>query len=108
MYRAPLRELHFVLEELLGSTALSDCPQYAEYSDELGRTILEEAGRFAESVLEPLNRPGDHEGAHWGPEVVRTPATDFHFGRTLQDAVRRFQPAAVLALGGGACPLFHP
>ena len=43
-----------------------------------------------------------------GAEVVRTPATDFHFGRTLQHAVRRFQPAAVVALGGGACPLFHP
>ena len=83
MYRAPLRELRFVLEELLGSTALSACPQYAEYSDELGRTVLEEAGRFAESVLEPLNRPGDHEGAHWSPEGVRTP-------EGFKDAYRQF------------------
>lgn len=43
-----------------------------------------------------------------GAAVVRTPTADFHFGRTLQDAVRRFRPEAVLALGGGACPLFLP
>ena len=83
MYRAPLRELRFVLEELLGSTALSDCPQYAEYSHELGRTILEEAGRFAESVLEPLNRTGDQEGAHWSPDGVRAP-------EGFKDAYRQF------------------
>ena len=92
MYRAPLRELRFVLEELLGSTALSDCPQYAEYSDELGRTVLEEAGRFAESVLEPLNRPGDHEGAHWSPEGVRTPAG-------FKDAYRQFAEGGWPQLG---------
>ena len=92
MYRAPLRELRFVLEELLGSTALSDCPQYAEYSDELGRTVLEEAGRFAESVLEPLNRPGDHEGAHWSPEGVRTP-------EGFKDAYRQFAEGGWPQLG---------
>ena len=83
MYRAPLRELRFVLEELLGTTALSACPEYADYSHELGRTVLEEAGRFAESVLEPLNRPGDREGAHWSPEGVRTP-------EGFKDAYRQF------------------
>ncbi len=43
-----------------------------------------------------------------GAEPVRTPSAGFHFGRTLQDAVRRFHPAAVVAMGGGACPLFRP
>jgi hypothetical protein len=49
-----------------------------------------------------------HGAAALGAAVVRTPAGGFHFGRTLQDAVRRFRPAALLALGGGACPLFSP
>ena len=48
------------------------------------------------------------DAAAHGAEVVRTQSAGFHFGRTLQDAVRRFRPAAVLALGGGACPLFAP
>ncbi len=70
MYRAPLREMRFVLEELLGAGALSKCPQFAEYSDELARSVLEEAGHFAQEVLEPLNRPGDVEGARWTPQGV--------------------------------------
>jgi len=70
MYRAPLREMRFVLEELLRAGTLSACPHFAEYSDELARSVLEEAGHFAEEVLDPLNRPGDTEGARWTPEGV--------------------------------------
>ncbi|HEV2284810.1 MAG TPA: acyl-CoA dehydrogenase family protein, partial [Steroidobacteraceae bacterium] len=70
MYRAPLREMRFVLEELLGAGQLSACALFAEYSDELGRSVLEEAARFAEGVLEPLNRPGDVAGARWTPDGV--------------------------------------
>ena len=61
MYRAPLRELRFVLEELLGSGSLAASPLLADYSDELAQSVLEEAGRFAETVLEPLNRTGRHD-----------------------------------------------
>jgi len=70
MYRAPLREIRFVLEELLHAGELSACPHYAEYSDELGRSVLEEAARFAEAVLDPLNQPGDRSGARWTAEGV--------------------------------------
>jgi alkylation response protein AidB-like acyl-CoA dehydrogenase len=72
MYRAPLREMRFVLEELLGAGRLSECAPFAEYSDELGRSVLEEAARFAQDVLDPLNRPGDLEGARWTPNGVVT------------------------------------
>jgi 3-(methylthio)propanoyl-CoA dehydrogenase len=70
MYRAPLREMRFVLEELLGAGHLSECAPFAEYSDELGRSVLEEAARFAQDVLDPLNRTGDVEGARWTPNGV--------------------------------------
>ena len=73
MYRAPLRELRFVLEELLDSGRLSACPEFADYSSELAESVLGEAGRFAETVLEPLNRPGDQQGARWTPDGVVTP-----------------------------------
>jgi alkylation response protein AidB-like acyl-CoA dehydrogenase len=72
MYRAPLREMRFVLEELLHAGTLSAYPTLAEYSDELGRSVLEEAARFAQEVLDPLNRPGDLEGARWTPQGVVT------------------------------------
>jgi alkylation response protein AidB-like acyl-CoA dehydrogenase len=73
MYRAPLEELRFVLEELLGTGQLAACPALADYSDEVGASILEEAARFGETVLDPLYRPGDREGAHWTAEGVKTP-----------------------------------
>jgi 3-(methylthio)propanoyl-CoA dehydrogenase len=72
MYRAPLRELRFVIEELLGAAQLASCPVLAEYSDELAVSVLEEAARFAQSVLDPLNKPGDTEGARWTPDGVAT------------------------------------
>ena len=74
MYRAPVKELDFVLNELVGAAALDGCERYSDYSAELGTTILEEAAKFAEEVLDPLYRTGDTQGAKWTPEgVVTTP-----------------------------------
>ena len=67
MYRAPLREMRFVLEELLGSGRLGASASFPDYSDELARSVLEEAARFAETVLEPLNRSGDTAGRALDP-----------------------------------------
>jgi len=72
MYRAPLRELRFVMEELLGAAQLAACPDLAEYSNELATSVLEEAARFAQDVLDPLNQPGDREGARWTADGVVT------------------------------------
>ncbi|HEY7889184.1 MAG TPA: acyl-CoA dehydrogenase [Steroidobacteraceae bacterium] len=92
MYRAPLEELRFVLEELLGTGQLAACPDLADYSDEVGASILEEAARLAETVLDPLNRPGDREGAHWSPEGVSTP-------KGFKEAYRQFVSGGWQALG---------
>src|SRR5215469_16335424 len=72
MYRAPLREMRFVLEELLPTERLTGAPQLDDYSHELAQSVLEEAARFAETILEPLNQPGDVAGARWTPEGVLT------------------------------------
>jgi 3-(methylthio)propanoyl-CoA dehydrogenase len=72
MYRAPVRDVRFVLEELLGAQSLSACPALADYSNELAQSVLEEAARFAQEVLEPLNRSGDTEGARWTADGVVT------------------------------------
>jgi 3-(methylsulfanyl)propanoyl-CoA dehydrogenase len=72
MYRAPLRELRFVIEELLGAAQLASCPELAEYSNEVAAAVLEEGARLAQDVLAPLNQTGDKEGARWTPEGVIT------------------------------------
>jgi acyl-CoA dehydrogenase len=73
MYQSPLREIRFVMHELLGDGVLDKGYADIDYSAELGNNIAEEAAKFAENVLEPLNRSGDEEGASWSPEGVRTP-----------------------------------
>ena len=70
MYQAPLRDLRFVLNELLGAERLASSPELADYSPDLADSVLSEAGRFAETVLEPLNQSGDREGAHWSADGV--------------------------------------
>jgi len=93
MYRAPLREMRFVLEELLGSGRLGASPHLPDYSDELAQSVLEEAARFAENVLEPLNRPGDVAGARWTEQgVVAAPG--------FAEAYRQFVAGGWPALGG--------
>jgi alkylation response protein AidB-like acyl-CoA dehydrogenase len=73
MYESPLREIRFVMQELLGGAELDTSYADIGYSAELADTILEEAAKFAENVLEPLNRSGDEEGATWSAEGVKTP-----------------------------------
>jgi acyl-CoA dehydrogenase len=85
MYRAPLRELRFVIEELLQSQTLAAYPGFADYSSELGESVLSEAGRFAETVLDPLNKPGDEHGARLGPDgVVAAPGFKDAYGQFVQ------------------------
>ena len=73
MYRAPLKDLQFVIHELLDESALQACPAFADYSPEVADAILEEAGKFAENVLDPLYKSSDREGARWTTEGVVTP-----------------------------------
>jgi acyl-CoA dehydrogenase len=70
MYRAPLKDLSFVLNDLIGSARLRECEAFADYSAELADSVLEEAGKFAEQVLDPLYRAGDQAGARWSPDGV--------------------------------------
>ena len=40
MYRAPVKDLRFVLDELLGVDLLRACPDFAEYSSETADAVL--------------------------------------------------------------------
>jgi 3-(methylthio)propanoyl-CoA dehydrogenase len=73
MYQAPLREIRFVVQELLAGSELERGYADIGYSVDLGENILEEAAKFAENVLEPINRSGDEEGARLTPQGVQTP-----------------------------------
>jgi alkylation response protein AidB-like acyl-CoA dehydrogenase len=72
-YSAPLRDMRFVLHELLEVGRLAALPGYEEATPDLIDAVLEEGGKVAENVLFPLNRPGDEEGCIFENGVVRTP-----------------------------------
>ena len=78
-YNAPLRDMQFVLHEMLNVEAtLKQLPEHAETNRELIDQVLEEGGKFCSEVLFPINRSGDEEGCHFekGPDghgIVRTP-----------------------------------
>ncbi len=73
MFQSPLREIRFVMHELLDDSVLAKLYADVDYSAEFADNIVEEGGKFAEHVLEPLNQSGDREGARWTPQGVVTP-----------------------------------
>ena len=72
-YKAPVRDLTFILGEVLEIDKYANQRGFAEVTTELAQQILEEGGKFAEEVIAPLNRVGDKEGCQWNDGVVTGP-----------------------------------
>ncbi len=62
IYKAPVEEAVFLLEDVLGLSSYSQLPGFAEVSGDLLAQILGESGRLCEKVLHPLNAVGDRDG----------------------------------------------
>jgi alkylation response protein AidB-like acyl-CoA dehydrogenase len=71
-YQAPLADMKFVLRELVDFELLAQLPGFGEATLDLAEAVLDEAAKFANSVLSPLNRSGDLEGARWQEGQVLT------------------------------------
>jgi len=62
-YHPPLRDLQFVLHELIQVTeAFKEMPAHAEVDVDTVNAVLEEGGKFAAEVVFPLNQSGDAQG----------------------------------------------
>ncbi len=71
-YTAPVKDLQFVLHEVLKASA-SDISGYSELEPDFTAAVLEEAGKICSDVLAPLNAVGDKEGCSLENGVVRVP-----------------------------------
>ncbi|ACO47321.1 acyl-CoA dehydrogenase C-terminal domain-containing protein [Deinococcus deserti] len=95
-YKAPLRDMKFIMNELLDAPAqLSQMPFYTtnETADaDLMTQVLEEAARFVETELVPLNRVGDQEGCTRDEQGNVTTPTGF------KAAYRKYREAGWTAL----------
>jgi alkylation response protein AidB-like acyl-CoA dehydrogenase len=72
-YKAPLRDLQFVLHELLGSEQHYTAIGAADASPDMINAIMSEAAKFCEEVLSPLNSVGDKQGCTLSDGEVQTP-----------------------------------
>jgi|SRR5581483_11933082 len=104
-YRAPLRDIDFVLNDICDLAGLSALEPFAHAEPGLVRDLLAESGRFAADVVAPLNQPGDRAGCVRHPDgSVTTPAG-------FPDAYRAYVDAGWAAVsfdgeyGGGNFPL---
>ena len=93
-YTPPLRDMRFVLHELLNvERELKLLPPHADIDAGTIDSILEEAGKFCSEVLQPLNAVGDREGCKLLPDgSVKTP-TGF------KEAYQQFVEAGWPSLG---------
>ena len=72
-YTAPLDDIRFVINDLVGLEQVTALPGCEETTSDLVDAILEEAGKFGSEVLAPLNHSGDIEGCVLENGIVRTP-----------------------------------
>ncbi|MDG4721243.1 MULTISPECIES: acyl-CoA dehydrogenase [Thalassospira] len=62
-FTPPVSDFRFLIHDVIGLGTVANLPAFSEISSDLVDAILEEAGKFASSVLAPINRIGDQEGA---------------------------------------------
>ena len=72
IYNAPVKDLQFVLHDLL-KVSEQDIPGFEDLDRDFTCAVIEEAGKVASEVLAPLNMVGDVEGCVLENGVVRTP-----------------------------------
>ena len=62
IYRAPVEDTLFVLNDVLGYDRLTNLPGFADAAGDVLEAVLAEGAKLAENVMHPTNRDGDIEG----------------------------------------------
>jgi alkylation response protein AidB-like acyl-CoA dehydrogenase len=94
-YKAPLRDMRFVLNEVFQVSRLwARLPGLAEVVDEeTASAVLEEAGKISAGIIAPLRRSGDEQGCSWDKGAVTAPDG-------FLEAYRTFAEGGWVGVGG--------
>ena len=92
-YKAPLRDMRFVLNEVLDLDGHYASLGLEDINSELLNAFLEEGAKFSENELAPLNRSGDEEGFVFDNGVVTTP-------KGFKEAYSKYVEGGWPAMGG--------
>jgi len=93
-YKAPLRDMHFVLNEVFEADKLwSSMEATQEVTPDLAEAILEEGAKLTENELFPLNLSGDAEGCRFENGKVTTP-------QGFKEAYKALSEGGWMGLGG--------
>ncbi|MES2868688.1 MAG: acyl-CoA dehydrogenase C-terminal domain-containing protein [Pseudomonadota bacterium] len=94
-YKAPLRDMRFVLNEVFEVSSLwAQLPGMAEVVDEeTAAAILEEAGKISAGIIAPLRRSGDEQGCSWDNGEVKVP-------EGYREAYQAFADGGWVGVGG--------
>ena len=73
VYKAPVRDFQFILNEYLNVGQYKDVPGFADAGPDLMNPLLDAAAQYTEEVLFPLNQSADKEGLKYKDGVVTMP-----------------------------------
>jgi len=71
-YVAPIKDMLFNIEHLAGLAQVAAMPGFEDAGMDTAQAVLEEAARFNQEVLAPLNWEGDKHPSSWRDGVVTT------------------------------------
>ncbi|MBK7616075.1 MAG: acyl-CoA dehydrogenase [Vitreoscilla sp.] len=69
-YRAPVKDMLFVMKELANIDAVARLPGFEDAGYDTAQAVLEECAKLNENVVEPLNRVGDTNPTSFNAGVV--------------------------------------